>query len=290
MAVSGNEIKIKTLYAKRDILFSRIQSISDHIKNINVEAVWETFLNEIETVDSLRTDYERILDQINHLELQIDPKYIVNYQPLLAFEDMLCRVKRTAKHLQSPSQNEAKPEIQVRPRDSIRLPPIDIPVFNGDIKTWPFFFSSFQNNIHNNPSLSDAEKLYYLISKLSGRAQSICSGFTPTANNYLLIFETLKTKYEDRRMLASQYLNQIFDLKPISSANINGLEQFLDKFVASVAALKNLKFNDLMDVVFLHIALKKLDPDTVRAFEMEHRSSEMPSFHSLASFVRDQMK
>ncbi|CAG4956551.1 unnamed protein product [Parnassius apollo] len=45
-----------------------------------------------------------------------------------------------------------------------------------------------------------------------------------------------------------------------------------------------------MDVVFLHIALKKLDPDTVRAFEMEHRSSEMPSFHSFASFVRDQIK
>ncbi|CAG4949714.1 unnamed protein product [Parnassius apollo] len=268
MAVSGNKIKLKTLYAKRDVLFSRIQYISDHVKNINVEAVRETFLCEIETMDSLRTDYERVLDQINNFELQIDPKYTVNYQPLLAFEDMLRRVKRTAKLLQSPSQSEAKPEAQVRTRDSIRLPPIDIPVFNGNIKTWPFFFSGFQNNIHNNPSLSDAEKLYYLISKLIGRVQSICSGFTPTANNYLLIFETLKTKYEDKKMLASEYLNQIFDLKPISSGNINGLEQFLDKFVASVPALKNLKFNDLMDVVFLHIALKKLDPDTMRAFEI----------------------
>ncbi|CAG5012556.1 unnamed protein product [Parnassius apollo] len=99
----------------------------------------------------------------------------------------------------------------------------------------------------------------------------------------------LKTLYAKRDVLLSR-IQYIFDLKAISSANITGLEQFLDKFVASVTALKNLKFNDLTDVVFLHIALKKLDSDTVCAFEMEHRCSELPSFDSLASFVRDQIK
>ncbi|CAG5034734.1 unnamed protein product [Parnassius apollo] len=108
MAVSGNEIKLKTLYAKRDVLFSRIQYIIDHIKNINVDSVRETFLCEIETVDSLRSDYENILDNINSLELQIDLKYTVNYQPLLSFEDMLCRVKKNGKALTVSSPKRSK--------------------------------------------------------------------------------------------------------------------------------------------------------------------------------------
>lgn len=289
MAPTDSSATLKLLYAKRDRIFSRMQNICNRSRNIDTESNVETFLCEIETVDSLREDFESVLDKIATIELKLDPDYAVNYQSLSSFEDLLGCVKRAANKLQSNSRtsDDCKSSTQHR---YPRLPPIEIPEFNGDIKNWPLFFASFQNAVHNNVSLTDSEKLYYLIGKLTGKARSICAGITPSSENYSLLFDLLVAKYEDKRQSATSYLDQIFDFKPISSANPNNLEAFLDKFASSVAALKHLKVDDLSDFVFMYIAFKKLDLDTARSFESNRRGCEMPSFEDLVSFVRDHIK
>ncbi|CAB3260023.1 unnamed protein product [Arctia plantaginis] len=235
MAPTEVNVQLKTLYAKRDRIYSRMQSISNRVGNLESLSAQETFLSEIETVDDLRTEFENVLDKIVSLEFKLNPALEIDYQPLSSLEDLLGRVRRAAKTLQS-QPNDTKPANKYK---SPKLPPIEIPEFNGDIKNWSLFFASFQNAVHNNCSLSESEKLYYLIGKLTGKARSVCAGITPCAENYLLIFDLLKNKYEDKRLVATSYLDQIFDLKAISSATPSNLEQFLDKFACSVAALKN---------------------------------------------------
>lgn len=137
---------LKMLYAKRDMLFSRIQVMSDCSKNISDEDTKESFLCSIETVDDIRMDFEKTLDKINTFELEMNPDFVVNYQNLSSFEDLFCRVKRVAKSLQIPTKSEEKPIIQLPlKRDRPKLPPIQIPEFNGDIKNWPLFYDSFKN-------------------------------------------------------------------------------------------------------------------------------------------------
>lgn len=278
--------RLRILYAKRDRMYNRIQSICDTVKSLQEECYRETFLCELETLDSLRSDFENVLDKINELELHSNPKYVIDYQPLSSFDDLFNRVKRAGRSLQQPDLSK-QPATQPR---MPRLPPIEIPEFDGDIKHWPLFSASFENSVHNNPSLSDSEKLFYLIGKLTGKARSVCAGIVPSAQNYSLIFNLLKDKYEDKRLAATSYLDQIFELKSMSTATVNNLELFLDKFATSVAALKNFKFHDLSDFVFLHIALKKLDSDTARSFELDRRGSKMPTFDELVLFVRNHIK
>lgn len=275
--------KLSLLQSKRDLMFSRLQSIADKSKQLSDEYLKETFLCEIETIDKLREDFETVLDKINTLELTLNSKYVVNYQPLLSFEDLYCRIKRTAKLIETNDNRTCK-------RDRPRLPPIELPEFNGDVKTWPLFYSAFRNTVHENPVLTDSERLHYLIGKLTNRAQSAIAGITPCADNYHIILDSLINKYEDKRLLATSYLDQIFELKPLNSATATNLEQFLDKFATSVSALKNLKVNDHADLIFLYTALKKLDPETTRAFELDNRGSDIPSFDHLVSFVRDQVR
>ncbi|CAB3240781.1 unnamed protein product [Arctia plantaginis] len=141
MAPTDVNVQLKTLYAKRDRIFSRMQGISNRVGNLESLSAQETFLSEVETVDDLRTEFENVLDKI-----------------------------------------------------------------------------------------------------------------------------------------------------AISSATPSNLEQFLDKFACSVAALKNLKVDDLADFVFIYIALKKLDQDTARAFESFKRTCPMPTFDDLSSFVREHIK
>lgn len=278
---------LKRLISKRDRIFARMQTISDQVKRIDLEGFdKESFFCDIKTVDSLRVDFENILDQIVAHELKLNPDCAVSYQALSSFEDLLGRVKRAEEKLQVQSRNEVK--------RSPRLPPIEIPEFNGDHKNWPLFIASYRNAVHNNASLTDCERLYYLIGKLTGKARSICAGINPSADNYLLIFDALCKRYEDKRQSATSYLDQLFEFKSISTGTPSNLESFLDKFSSSVAALKNAKVNDLADFILLHIAIKKLDQDTVRAFETNYQlrsnSSEIPSFSDLDYFVRDHIK
>lgn len=283
--MSDEESKLSLLHAKRDLMFSRVQTISDRAKDLSDPYSRETFLCEIETIDKLRADFENVLDKINEIELRLNPKYSVNYQPLQSFEDLYCRIKRAARAIETETQNKRNFRSE-RPR----LAPIELPNFNGDIKTWPLFYSAFKNIVHENPTLTDSEKLHYLIGKLTNKAQSVFAGITPCAENYKIILNALISKYEDKRLLATSYLEQIFELKPLNIASASNLEQFLEQFATSVSALKNLKVNDLSDLIFLHIALKKLDPETARAFELDRRGSDIPSFDNLVSFVRDQVK
>lgn len=61
--------------------------------------------------------------------------------------------------------------------------------------SWLLFYASFKSIGHDNPSLIDTEKLYYLSGKLSDKVQSVCSGTSP-------IYSILFYKYEDKHLLA----------------------------------------------------------------------------------------
>lgn len=280
-----SEDRLPLLNAKKECMFTRIQSIADKSSDLSNEIVKETFLCELELVDKLRSDFERVLDEINSIQLQLKPSHIINYQPLIAFDDLLGRIKRAAKSLHS-----AKPEVKCNSKNKPKLARIELPEFSGDIKSWPLFYSTFKTMVHNNPELDDSDKLHYLTCKLKGKAQAIFTGISPCAENYTIILEALIKRYEDKRLLANSYLDQIFDFKPFHVATVNNLEQFLDKFATAISAIKNLKIDNLSEFLFLYLALKKIDKDTAQAFELENRGSGIPTFDAFVTFIRDQLK
>lgn len=101
------------------------------------------------------------------------------------------------------------------------------------------------------------EKFYYLLGKLKGKSQLVFSGITPTSDNYETIWNSLVQKYQDKRMLANTFLDQIFELKPIPNpASASQLETFTDKFSAAIAALNELKITDLLDYIFVYLGLR----------------------------------
>ncbi|XP_049884307.1 uncharacterized protein LOC126379550 [Pectinophora gossypiella] len=140
-------------------------------------------------------------------------------------------------------------------------------------------------------SLSKSEKLYYLLGRLKGPAQLVFSGISPTADNYECIWNALVTKYQDKRFLANVFLDNIFDSKALPNpATASQLETFIDKFAASVAALKQLNIVGLSDYIFIYLALKRLDRDTAKAFEMFVRDTDIPTYDQFIDFMKGQVK
>lgn len=288
---SQQDSQLLILQAKREAIFELIQNIYDASSNIELDvSMKENFLAESANIVTLRNDFHKLLDDYNTRLLVVNPTAKPNYKCLVAFEQLYSRIQRL-QALQSPSPAD---DSAVTPnalnKSKPKLPLIELDTFTGDIRQWPGFYACFKSTIHDNPTLTNAEKICYLLGKLSGKAETLClSGIKPCAENYELILQTLIDKYEDKRVLASAYLDQMFEFKPLATASSSNFDLFNEQFISAVRALSDLKIEKLDELILVHIALKKLDSDTVHAFELS-LGSEIPTFEDFESFLKNRAK
>lgn len=276
------------LEAKRNAFFTRLQNIYTlSLKAHESELQRKKFISSVANLEQLRSDFERVLDLYNSRLIQSKPNATVNYQPWIAFEEMFCNIKRIYSEMKELSQDS-----QQTPQSCVthKLPAVELMSFDGELRNWPLFYQQFKSVIHNHPRLTDNERVQFLVGKLTDKAKSVCAGLPATGENYLIIWQALVDKYEDKRALAAGYANQLLDFKPILHASAVGLESFLCNFDASVKALKQLKLQDLADFLFLHIALQKLDSESVKMFEMFNRKETCPTYADLIKFINEQSK
>lgn len=295
MATSSPSVlqrKLKLAEGKRAQCFLRIQNVYDLIRNLN-ESNASTFVAQAQMADDLRSEFQSHMDEINMLNLELNEDYIVNYKSMNAFDDLYCVVKSKLSKLDAPKPS-AMTKIEsphVCRDDSIKIPRIELPNFDGEIQNFPFFYETFKRAVHENPKLLDSERVHYLFSHLTGKAKSVCAGIVPSGENYRIVWDALILKYHDERALATSYLNQLFSMKPVSGPSASNLEKVIDKFAATVSALKQLKIDNLSEFIFIHLGLKLIDSDTAKGFEMSIRDIDrMPNYDEFIRFLREQVK
>lgn len=278
--------------AKKENAFSQIQMVYEMTKKISDKDIQQKFLVQAKSANRLRQEFADVLDTYHELELESDPNYKPSYAPLNSADEMVNYIMATLSMLES--KIAAKSKTADPPSSTLKvvpkLPKLEISDFDGTPEKWPVFYQLYNKLIHENESLSDLEKVTYLVNHLQGSARSICTGVLPTAENYTTLYESLVKRYDDKRQLASAYLTKILEFKPCTHESEKSINLFLEHFAESVAALKHLNLANLTDFMFVHIALKKLDAETSRQFEMTFRKEEMPSFDKLVEFLREQSK
>lgn len=67
---------------------------------------------------------------------------------------------------------------------AVKLPPLDLPLFDGKYDQWTSFFDTFSALIHSNNNLTNVQKFYYLQSCLKGEAAQAISSIAVTDLNY----------------------------------------------------------------------------------------------------------
>ncbi|KAI5755226.1 hypothetical protein M8J77_015196 [Diaphorina citri] len=281
--------KLQTLIAKRESIFSIVQSIFDLAKKASPND-YVTLSNKVHNVESLKSSYMDCIDKINDVNIE---KYELeggDFQP--SFQGVESMYDMCGYILRKYATVSKKPDVAPAPvvQSKVKLPLLELKVFSGDPTEWPLWYESFRTLIDQNAELSNTQKVQYLLSKLSNTALNVCTGILPTADNYNIILQALIQKYDDKRTLAMSYLDKLFKFKSIKSESAVQLNLFIDNFSASVAALKNLNLNNLADFILLALALGKLDPETTKLFEMSVKGTELPTFTQLDKFVKEQAK
>lgn len=287
--MSTPEDQIKTALSTPDRLFRRMQDAYDASKDSSKVS---EFKIRADKPNETYTSFEKILEQIDHLNTQLDKSDQVNCtQTLSSFEDLYYKVKAkesALKALDPPiSQGvQAQAPLEVNAPPKIRLPTINVPVFSGEISAFPAFRSLYDQLIHNNADLSDIQKCSYLKAYLSSSAASYIDHISFVAQNYLLAYQSVVERFGKKRVLANTYLSKIFKFSPLFNDHVKGLKGFLDVFQINVESLKGLNIDDLGEFILLQMGLKALDEKTRLEFETKQIKNNFPKFEDLVKFVR----
>ncbi|XP_059062822.1 uncharacterized protein LOC131855564 [Achroia grisella] len=272
---------VTLLEAKKNSLFSIIQHIYDLSLKVSNENYKLQFLTRVYSLDKLRSDFIETLDSLLEARLIIDKTAIPNYTPLSSFDELYCHIKQVENSIKNLKQDNKELDLLSR-----KLPPLNLLKYDGSNPSkWISFYENFKTLIHDNKNLHDAEKVQYLIGCLAGKALNVCSGIQPTADNYSLLWNALVEKYQDVRIQASQYVDQMLQFKSNQT-----LDTFIEQFCSAESALRQLKIDNLSDYLFLHIALTKLDKNIVNLFEQTYKDKNIPNFSDLTQFVKEQCK
>ncbi|XP_059059128.1 uncharacterized protein LOC131852480 [Achroia grisella] len=278
------------LEAKRNALFQRIQSIYDKSKSATEsEEKRRMFLSSCITIDDVRNKFQDVLDEYNSRMLDENPSAVPNFHVYDSFEDLFCSIKQTFSDLSSAPTGGNSCGIDA-PVSRPRLPPLELVSFSGNYQDWNLFYASYKSTVHDNSSLTNSEKLYYLLGKLSPKVQSVFAGITPCAENYEIIFKSLLDKYQDIHVLGSNYLDQILNLKLGKMPSAASFQLFIDKYVTAAMSLKGLGIKQLSDFILLYIAKRKFDSETLRAFELHSSITKSRDFDGFINFIKTQCR
>lgn len=288
--------RLKVLLGQREMYFARIQSLYEYGKKLQDPASLKYFMVKFKTLEPTKLEFLKTVTEINEVQVEMEPeKYIPDFKAVESFDDLYCHILNFAEqaNLQKSESSATIKTETTRTKAELSsctpvLPKISLPTFSGNIKEWPVFYECFKSLIGDNDKLTDVDKVNYLVGQLSGRAATVCAGLPPVGSNYKIIWDALIEKYQNVRVLANSYLEQILELKPATSPSANNLNNVLDKCNSSYKALEKLNISNLTDFVFAYLLLSKLDNETKTFFENTYRKSTVPSYGEVLKFVKEQ--
>jgi len=108
---------------------------------------------------------------------------------------------------------KAKPVGVEGDKRGYKLPKIEIPKFDGDLKHWLGWWSQFEK-IDKDPKLHNSDKFQYLLqaTEANSEAREIISVFPPTGDNYGAAVETLKRRFGREGLQLQVYLRELLNL------------------------------------------------------------------------------
>lgn len=281
--------KVKQHRAYRDVAIHRIIDIYTIANNAREDDSLLTSLKmrmlNLETIyQEFNTHHNNILQYLSvQEEVELDPEENICHdidQKYFAIKSIHYELIEKYNTTDEPICN--KPS-------NVKLPKLNVPMFNGNLKAWPTFIDLFKSLIHNNKSLTDTEKFQYLLSVLSGEALTLIKNIPLSNDNYLIAFDNILKRYQNTRLLATYYWEEIISAPKLSSESPRTLRNLLDVFSDNLAALKNLNFPvEHWDFILFNIMSKKLDSETLKRFELHHGSSDIPTYKNLYNFLYKQ--
>lgn len=171
------------------------------------------------------------------------------------------------------------------PMARTKLPSIEIPPFTGKYSDFLQFMNIFHSVIHNNSSLDNVQKLYYLRNFLKNEPLDLIKNLPISEESYSEAIEIIKDRYENSGLIVNDHVMQLLDINPIKSS-AQSLRSFVSNVKQNIAAIRNLDSTvDTWDPLLICILSRKLDSYTLKAYQMDRDVKQKPKVKDFLEFL-----
>ncbi|XP_058827571.1 uncharacterized protein LOC131687495 [Topomyia yanbarensis] len=175
--------------------------------------------------------------------------------------------------------------------DSLRIEfqcELKLPTFGGHLRDWITFRDTFKNLISDNAQLTEIDKFTYLRTSLSGEALQEIGSIKLSAANYSIAWKSLESRYENKKLLVKSHLDALLSIEPMKRESFESLNHVINDFDKHLQMLHKLGENTFeWSTILAHILASKLDTTTLRLWETEHRSREVPRYTAMLEFLKN---
>ena len=168
----------------------------------------------------------------------------------------------------------------------VKLPKLDVPMFDGNIIHWKQFWDQFTVAVHSKTNLCNAEKTVYLQHAIKdGSAKNVIEGLSHSGDNYEEAVDCLKSRYNRPRLIHCSHVQLILDALPLKEASGKELRRLHDVVQQHVRALKTLGC-DLPGQFITSMIELKLDTDTLFEWQKSTQTeTDVPHYQQLLDFI-----
>ena len=139
------------------------------------------------------------------------------------------------------------------------VPRISLPKFAGDPLEWPKWIGLFKALIHEQPGMSDAEKIVHLQSAVTGLAQQTIEGMLYDGQLYPKALQALQSRFGRSEDIVFANLSAVFQSQPLKHMDTAALEKFQARLHCAITTLELLGYtSDVTSFENLRRAVAKL--------------------------------
>ncbi len=200
--------------------------------------------------------------------------------------DMSIKVKKLLFITPISTSPAASPPTVTPEPHAVKLPKIDVPMFDGELLHWQTFWEQFSISVDKRSDISNTEKLVYLRHALKdGSAKNIIEGLSHSGDQYKEAIDSLKARYDRPRIIHQSHVREIYELPSLRDGSGKELRRFHDTVKQHLRALKAMKEDPTGSFITALLELK-LDKDTM--FEWRKASQDnktTPHYNDLLDFL-----
>ena len=157
-------------------------------------------------------------------------------------------------------------------QNTLRLPILSLPTFNGNPLQWQTFWDSFNAAVHSNSNLSGVEKFNYLKAQTSGEAARAISGFPLTNTNYEQAIALLNERFGQSYKIVNAHMQALLNI-PTPTNSLTSIRQFHDTIENRMRGLSALgKSEETYGDLLIPIILGKLPAELQRNLAREQNN------------------
>lgn len=284
--------QIGRLVSKRGTLKGRLTKFIKFINDPNNITNIAEIQSRLRVFESAYTNFLEIHDELVILDGNNSDRH---NDELNSFDDSYFRIVGIATTLiedskVTPSAAISTPVVNtianLAPPHFLQLPAMPLPQFSGSYEDWSNFNDTFKSLINNYPSMPTIQKFHLLKSCLKQEAAHVIDSLEVNDNNYLLAWNLLTDRFENKRFIIKTHIQYIFDLPNVTKDSHKSLRLFTDLFLKHFRALNSLNEPvNSWSTLLIHLLTTKLDVPSKREWEIKTANEVSPSIEKFIEFL-----